>query len=139
MAASAMLSEVATGGRGQFNVRAVRYGVNTYEYRDRSGNQKQGQTFMVTFVSKDPECYIQGQVQGNVNDAHTKFAAQQTWTLSSIAFARKDKKWVGAPVKSIINLVQTTKKEILKGSPEEKELALTTLPPATLAEIAALK
>ena len=94
---------------------------------------------MVTFVSKDPECYIQGQVQGNVNDAHTKFAAQQTWTLSSIAFARKDKKWVGAPVKSIINLVQTTKKEILKGSPEEKELALTTLPPATLAEISALK
>ena len=139
MAASAMLSEVATGGRGQFNVRAVRYGVNTYEYRDRSGNQKQGQTFMVTFVSKDPECYLQGQVQGNVNDAHTKFAAQQTWTLSSIAFARKDKKWVGAPVKSIINLVQTSKKEILKGSPEEKELALTTLPPATLAEISALK
>ena len=134
-----MLSEVASGGRGSFNVRAVRYGVNQYEYRDRGGNQKQGQTFMVTFVSTDPECYIQGQVQGNVNDAHTKFAAHQTWTLSQIAFARKDKKWVGAPVKSIINLVMTTKKEIMKGSDEEKSLALTTLPPATLAEISALK
>ena len=134
-----MLSEIASGGRGSFDVRGVRFGVHTYEYRDRAGINKQGNTFVVTFVGTDPECYIQGQIQSNPHEAHTKFAAQQTWTLSTIAFARKDKKWVGAPVKSIINLMGTTKKEIAKDSPEEKALALTTLPPATLAEISALK
>ena len=98
------VAEIASGGRGAYPVRGVRHGVNTYEYRDRGGNQKQGKTFMVTFVGADPECYIQAQVQGNVNEAHTKFAAHQTWMLSNISFARKDKKWVGAPVKAIINL-----------------------------------
>ena len=87
-----MLSEIASGGRGSFDVRGVRYGVHTYEYRDRSGMNKQGKTFVVTFVGTDPECYIQAQVQSNVHDAHTKMAQQQTWTLSTIAFARKDKK-----------------------------------------------
>ena len=45
-----MLSEIAGGGRGSFDVRGVRYGVHTYEYRDRSGINKQGKTFVVTFV-----------------------------------------------------------------------------------------
>ena len=133
------LSELGAGGRANFPVRTVRPFVNEYEWKNRAGNTKKGKNFNVTLVGQDPEQYALAVATGaGVEGAASKYLQGHTWELSRVQLAKKDQTYIGAPVKQVVNLTGTTQKIIVKGTTAEKALALSTLPPATCADISAV-
>lgn len=142
----ASLADVAVDDGCIYNVRGVRCCVQKYGYRDKKSELKTGESAMVTLVGSDPECYMQGSVActtaahvGNVNDALRQFKTHDVWSMSKIAFSHTGAKFVGAPLKNIINLKRTNLSPIMKNSNQEKYLSLSTLPPSTCAMMSGRK
>ena len=134
------LSELGAAGRATFHVRTVRPYVNEFEWKTRTGTTKKGKNFNVTIVGQDPEEYALAVVStpSGIQGALSKYVEGHAWEISRVQMAKKDQTYIGAPIKRVVNLVGTTQKTILKASPEEKALALSTFPPATCADISAV-
>ena len=104
--------------RRSFDVRGVRYGVNTYEFRDMGGDQKEGLSLMVTYVTREA---LVDQMQGQAWEQAPASIMQnqekrfiECFVENNLEFARKDRKAICARGRSISNRMELSKRVIGK-------------------------